>query len=110
MEASPSYHSWRRSSYSSDQGGECVECAPHDGAAWRKSSHSAAKGGECVECAPSDGAVWRKSAHSSDQGGDCVEVSPVRGAGVAIRDSKRPGGPQLAVPAQAFAAFVASQH
>ncbi|HEY9441211.1 MAG TPA: DUF397 domain-containing protein, partial [Streptomyces sp.] len=31
---------WRKSSYSGNTGGECVECAVTGGAAWRKSSHS----------------------------------------------------------------------
>nr|WP_107061513.1 DUF397 domain-containing protein [Streptomyces cacaoi] len=76
---------------------------------WRKSSYSDDEDGECVECAPYNGAVWHKSSSSSHEGGDCAAVAPKREAGVAIRDSKRPGGPQLAVPAQAFAAFVAAQ-
>ena len=41
---------WRKSSYSSGQGGACVELA------WRKSSYSSGQGGECVELAHS-GAV-----------------------------------------------------
>ena len=32
---------WRKSSYSSDQGGDCLE--------WRKSTHSGDQGGECLE-------------------------------------------------------------
>ncbi|MER7410431.1 MULTISPECIES: DUF397 domain-containing protein [Streptomyces] len=76
---------------------------------WRKSSYSADKSGNCVECAPRNGAAWRKSSHSGHYDGNCVEVSPECAAGVAIRDSKRPDGPQLEVPAEAFAAFVAAQ-
>ncbi|MCO5967324.1 DUF397 domain-containing protein [Actinoallomurus soli] len=39
---------------------------------WRKSSRSSDQGGQCVEVAE-----WRKSSRSSDQGGDCVEVARV---------------------------------
>ncbi|GGL20518.1 hypothetical protein Sme01_55350 [Sphaerisporangium melleum] len=41
------------------------------------------------------GAVWRKSSHSSDNGGQCVEVAGNLPCGVAVRDSKVPGGPEL---------------
>ncbi|GAA4624949.1 hypothetical protein GCM10023196_027190 [Actinoallomurus vinaceus] len=37
---------------------------------WRKSSRSSDQGGQCVEVAQ-----WRKSSRSSDQGGNCVEVA-----------------------------------
>ncbi|MER7410433.1 MULTISPECIES: DUF397 domain-containing protein [Streptomyces] len=52
---------------------------------------------------------WRKSSYSGDDDGNCVEVSPECGAGVAIRDSKRPGGPQLRVGVRAFGVFVDAQ-
>ncbi|MDI3422073.1 DUF397 domain-containing protein [Streptomyces luteolus] len=51
---------------------------------------------------------WRKSSYS-ENGGDCVEVAtnlaPTRGR-VPVRDSKTPDAPALALPADAFAAFV----
>ena len=51
---------------------------------------------------------WFKSSYSSN-GGACIEVAvnliPSRGV-VPVRDSKVPGGPQLAVSADAFASFV----
>ncbi|MFF7300897.1 DUF397 domain-containing protein [Streptomyces sp. NPDC008265] len=77
------------------------------GVQWRKSSYSSTNGGECVECAPLDGAAWRKASYSGNSGGDCVEVAaqPCR---VAVRDSKNPGGPVFTVGAAAFAAFVRS--
>ncbi|MFJ6053069.1 DUF397 domain-containing protein [Streptomyces sp. NPDC092307] len=37
---------WRKSSYSSTNGGECVECAPLAGAAWRTASYSGTTGGD----------------------------------------------------------------
>jgi uncharacterized protein DUF397 len=75
------------------------------GARWRKSSYSGNTGGECIECAPLGAAAWRKSSYSGDTGGDCVEVAahPCR---IAVRDSKNPDGPALAVTPAAFAAFV----
>ncbi|OKK19368.1 toxin [Streptomyces sp. CB00455] len=74
------------------------------GARWRKSSYSGDTGGQCVECAPL-GAAWRKSSYSGDTGGDCVEVA-VLAARVAVRDSKDPDGPVFVVGSAAFAKFV----
>ncbi|MER5493884.1 DUF397 domain-containing protein [Streptomyces sp. NPDC002490] len=52
---------------------------------------------------------WVKSSYS-DNGGTCVEWAPnhatLHGL-VPVRDSKNPGGPVLAFPAQAFSSFVA---
>lgn len=42
---------WVKSSYSDNEGGECVEVA------WRKSSHSDAAGDNCVEVAEATSAV-----------------------------------------------------
>ncbi|CAL9435704.1 DUF397 domain-containing protein [Streptomyces sp. enrichment culture] len=74
---------------------------------WRKSSYSGDQGGECVECAPLGLLAWRKSSYSGDQGGDCVEVAelPLH-ATVALRDSKTPAGPVLTVAPAAFVTFV----
>ncbi|MFD3548542.1 DUF397 domain-containing protein [Streptomyces sp. NPDC058655] len=76
-------------------------------ARWRKSSYSGNTGGECVECAPLGAAGWRKASYSSTNGGECVEVAaqPCR---VAVRDSKRPDGPAFTVAPEAFGAFVRS--
>ncbi|MCW1093731.1 DUF397 domain-containing protein [Streptomyces sp. RS2] len=74
---------------------------------WRKSSYSGDQGGECVECAPLGPLAWRKSSYSSDQGGECVEVAEVtRHATVAVRDSKSPAGPILTLAPAAFTTFV----
>ncbi|MFI8892519.1 DUF397 domain-containing protein [Streptomyces paradoxus] len=75
------------------------------GTQWRKSSYSSDQGGECVECAPIGALAWRKSAHSGDQGGDCVEVAE-GSAVIAIRDSKNPAGPMLTLDPAAFSTFV----
>ena len=74
---------------------------------WRKSSYSGDDGGECVECATLGAAAWRKSSHSGDTGGECVEVAALPAA-IAVRDSKVPDGPHLTVSAEAFAALVRS--
>ncbi|WP_306189327.1 MULTISPECIES: DUF397 domain-containing protein [unclassified Streptomyces] len=73
---------------------------------WRKSSYSGDQGGECVECAPLGPLVWRKSSYSSDQGGNCVEIAETPCATVAIRDSKIPTGPVLTLRPEAFTSFV----
>ncbi|UUU42229.1 DUF397 domain-containing protein [Streptomyces sp. NBC_00162] len=75
------------------------------GAQWRKSSYSGDTGGECVECAPIGAVAWRKASYSSDTGGCCVEVG-AQPCLVAVRDSKNPEGPAFTVSPAAFAAFV----
>ncbi|MGC0409368.1 hypothetical protein RKD32_002230 [Streptomyces sp. SAI-195] len=74
---------------------------------WRKSSYSGDQGGECVECTPLGQLAWRKSSYSGDQGGDCVEIAEVTDhATVAVRDSKTPAGPTLTLAPATFSAFV----
>lgn len=75
------------------------------GTRWRKSSYSSDQGGECIECAPLGPLAWRKSSYSSDQGGDCVEIAEIPTT-LAIRDSKTPAGPILTIDPAAFATFV----
>ncbi|MCF3105569.1 DUF397 domain-containing protein [Streptomyces roseoverticillatus] len=72
------------------------------GPIWLKSSYSDNEGAACVEVA----LPWRKSSYSQGEGGQCVEISALPQA-IRIRDSKRKGGPQLAVGAPAWEAFVA---
>lgn len=69
--------------------------------AWFKSSYSSSGDGDCVEV----GLSWRKSSYSGGSGDDCIEIatSPTT---IHIRDSKDKAGPQLAVPTDAWAAFV----
>ncbi|MET7762060.1 DUF397 domain-containing protein [Streptomyces sp. NPDC005393] len=99
---------WRKSSYSGDTGGDCVECAALGSATWRKSSYSTDTGGDCVECAALGGSTWRKSSYSGDTGGHCVEVAAIPTQQVAIRDSKNPHGPALLLSPAAFTAFVSA--
>ncbi|MFF8937430.1 DUF397 domain-containing protein [Streptomyces paradoxus] len=75
------------------------------GTQWRKSSYSGDQGGECIECAPIGALAWRKSAHSGDQGGSCVEVAEAP-ATIAIRDSKNPAGPILTLDPASFTTFI----
>ncbi|MFE9251815.1 DUF397 domain-containing protein [Streptomyces sp. NPDC007088] len=97
---------------------------------WRKSSSSGNNGGECVEIAdptPSgtvpvrdskraDGPVpligataysrWIKSSYSGANGGDCVESAFGFPGLVPVRDSKVQNGPVLVVSAAEFTAFL----
>jgi Domain of unknown function (DUF397) len=74
------------------------------GAFWRKSSYSGDNGGDCVEIAE----LWRKSTYSGTNGGNCVEVARATPAAVAVRDSKDPDGPKLIFTPEAWSAFTAS--
>ncbi len=99
---------WHKSSYSSGNGGACVEVAALNGVTWRKSSYSSGNGGNCVEVANLTGASWHKSSHSSANGGACVEVAGDGLGVVAVRDSKDPDGPALVFTPADWSAFIAS--
>jgi hypothetical protein len=49
--------------------------------------------------------TWRKSSYSGANNGNCVEVGNAART-VAVRDTKDPAGPRLAIPAAAWRAFV----
>ncbi|UKY49772.1 DUF397 domain-containing protein [Streptomyces inhibens] len=49
--------------------------------------------------------AWFKSSYSGDSGDSCVEIAPTPTT-IHIRDSKDKDGPRLAVPVEAWAAFV----
>ncbi|MEV6778395.1 DUF397 domain-containing protein [Streptomyces syringium] len=49
---------------------------------------------------------WRRSRYSNLNGDDCVEIADHIPGTVLVRDSKRPHGPALALPATAWVAFV----
>ncbi|WP_432002613.1 DUF397 domain-containing protein [Streptomyces sioyaensis] len=70
--------------------------------AWFKSSYSSGGDGDCIEVALS----WRKSSYSGPEGDSCIEIAPSPTT-IHIRDSKDKDGPRLAVPARAWAEFVA---
>lgn len=48
---------------------------------------------------------WRKSRHSGHEGGDCVEVASLAPM-IGVRDSKDPGGPNLAFSVADWRAFM----
>jgi hypothetical protein len=93
---------WRKSSYSSNGGANCVEIGAIP---WRKSSYGSNGGVNCVEA----GAIpWRKSSYSSNGGVDCVEAGHAHGT-VLIRDTTQRGtGPVLRVSAETWRAFTAA--
>ncbi|MGW6394439.1 DUF397 domain-containing protein [Streptomyces sp. NPDC055103] len=68
---------------------------------WFKSSYSGDQGGNCVEVALS----WAKSSYSGPQGGDCVEVASCADA-VHVRDSKDLAVPSFSVSPGAWSAFL----
>jgi hypothetical protein len=52
-----------------------------------------------------DGVRWRKSAHSNPSG-NCVELAALPDGGVAVRNSRHPGGPVLIYSRGEMAAFI----
>ncbi|WP_432146958.1 DUF397 domain-containing protein [Streptomyces sp. bgisy084] len=75
---------------------------------WRKSTYSNPDGGECIEVSDDllTTATWHKSSYSNPDGGACLEVSHDFPALVPVRDSKHPQGPALTFDAAAWASFV----
>ncbi|MFH9608274.1 DUF397 domain-containing protein [Streptomyces sp. NPDC017448] len=69
---------------------------------WFKSSYSGDDGGQCLEVAYD----WRKSSHSGSDGGQCVEIA-AHPAAVHVRDSKDVEGPTFTVAPSAWSAFAA---
>ncbi|MFD4021398.1 DUF397 domain-containing protein [Streptomyces sindenensis] len=69
---------------------------------WFKSSYSGDEGGQCLEVAYD----WRKSSYSASEGGACVEIA-AHPAAVHVRDSKDIEGPTFTVAPSAWSAFAA---
>ncbi|CAH9418890.1 Small DUF397-containing protein [Streptomyces globisporus] len=69
---------------------------------WFKSSYSSDEGGQCLEVAND----WRKSSYSASEGGVCVEIA-AHPAAVHVRDSKDIEGPAFTVAPSAWSAFAA---
>lgn len=59
---------WIKSSYSSDEGADCVEVA------WHKSTYSSDEGGECVEVATTPGTVLIRDSKNPD--GPRLTIAP----------------------------------
>ncbi|MFH8474832.1 DUF397 domain-containing protein [Streptomyces sp. NPDC018000] len=76
-------------------------------ATWRRSSHSNSSGGNCLEVAE-EFARWRKSSYSNGSGGNCLEAAVGHSDIIPVRDSKRPDGPVLVLPASAWTPFIES--
>ncbi|MFH8223762.1 DUF397 domain-containing protein [Streptomyces sp. NPDC018057] len=71
---------------------------------WFKSSYSDDEGAQCLEVA----FIWRKSSYSSDQGGACLEVAACPHT-IHIRDSKNSDeAPTLRVSPATWEAFTDS--
>lgn len=68
---------------------------------WFKSTYSSDEGGACLEVAYD----WRKSSYSGDEGGACVEVATHPSA-IHIRDSKTPDGPLFTVTPATWTSFL----
>jgi hypothetical protein len=89
---------WRKSSYSGNNGGDCVEVAT-----WRKASYSGNDNStDCVEFASR-----RKATHSGSNG-NRVETAVATRGHVLIRDTTNRDGAVLDVPAEAWTRFTAS--
>ncbi|WP_406366504.1 DUF397 domain-containing protein [Streptomyces sp. NBC_01546] len=69
--------------------------------AWFKSSYSSGEGGQCIEVAY----AWRKSSYSDGEGGNCVEVATCPTT-IHVRDSKVTAGPELTVAPATWSAFL----
>ncbi|HEX7162203.1 MAG TPA: DUF397 domain-containing protein [Trebonia sp.] len=72
-------------------------------APWRKSSYSGNNGGDCVEVA-----TWRKASYSGNNGGACVEAGVADHGRVLVRDTANRDGAVLDIPADAWAYFTGS--
>ncbi|PWI17341.1 DUF397 domain-containing protein [Streptomyces sp. Act143] len=72
---------------------------------WFKSTYSGDEGGQCLEVAYE----WRKSSYSGSEGGACLEVAATPHT-IHIRDSKNPAetSPTLKLAPAAWAAFIRS--
>ncbi|MFG2934042.1 DUF397 domain-containing protein [Streptomyces achromogenes] len=64
---------WYKSTYSSSEGGQCLEVA----LSWHKSSYSGSEGGECLEVAVSPGAVHIRDSKETPSQERTLCISPV---------------------------------
>jgi Domain of unknown function (DUF397) len=73
------------------------------GAPWRKSSYSSGNGTNCVEVT-----TWRKASYSGGSGTNCVEAAFAEAGRVLVRDTTDRDGALLTIPADAWARFTDS--
>jgi hypothetical protein len=64
---------WYKSTYSGDEGGQCLEVA----LSWHKSTYSGSNGGECLEVAVSPGAVHIRDSKETPSQDRTLRISPV---------------------------------
>jgi hypothetical protein len=69
-------------------------------AGWRRSSYSGNNSGQCVEVAS-----WRKASYSGNNGGGCVEAGVAEVGRVLVRDTTNREGGTLSFTAAAWRAF-----
>jgi hypothetical protein len=67
---------------------------------WRKSSYSTNEGDNCVEVA-----TWRKTSYSGNSGANCVEAGIAERGRVLVRDTANRDGAVLDVPTDAWERF-----
>ena len=72
-------------------------------APWRKSSFSANNGTNCVEVA-----TWRKASYSGNDNTECVEAGVTACRHILVRDTTNRDGALLTVDAAAWQLFTAS--
>ena len=72
-------------------------------APWRKSSFSANNGTNCVEVA-----TWRKASYSANDNTECVEAGVTARGHILVRDTTNRNGAVLDIPADAWDRFTGS--
>jgi hypothetical protein len=63
---------WFKSTYSSDEGGQCVEVAY----TWRKSSYSGSEGGACLEVATCPHTIHIRDSKNPEETGPTLQFTP----------------------------------
>lgn len=69
-------------------------------APWRKSSYSGNNGANCVEVA-----TWRKASYSQNDNSNCVEAGVAAPGRILVRDTTNRDGAVLDIPADAWDRF-----
>ncbi|MFE9251814.1 DUF397 domain-containing protein [Streptomyces sp. NPDC007088] len=101
-----SERTWRKSSYSGNNGGNCVEVADPISSGTVPVRDSKRADGPVPLIGATAYSRWIKSSHSGNNGGECLEIAPGVPGLVPVRDSKVRGGPILVVGTASFRAFV----